>query len=75
MFTIKTLSTHRKTQLARSQRVLSNIVIGWKDGSSRCELVSWVSRWVSGKEPLWLVYAVISFLCSELRRAYQTVTG
>ena len=31
-------STHRKSQLARSQRVLSNIVIGSKFSQRACEL-------------------------------------
>ncbi len=41
-------STHRKSQLASSQRVLSNIMIGWKHSQRACEL----AFAMSGKEPL-----------------------
>ncbi len=43
----KVSSTHRKSQLASSQRVLSNIVIGQKFSQRACEL----AFAMSGKEP------------------------
>ena len=45
----KASSTHRKSQLASSQRVLSNIVIGWKFSERACEL----GFAMSGKEEPW----------------------